>query len=205
VSAQIDLNQPFAAFAFHALAEYAKEVPGGKLTRNMWLDELDRAHTAWHAHRDEKKPKRKAKEASTSAEAIYALYPRKIGREAALRAIGKALEKVSYDRLEEATKLYASTVSRYKAEDRSFVPHPSTWFNDGRWLDDPKEWERPGMEPPRRPAVVQTPEPPYWLDFMKRNSPDWIRLREDCLPTWNGLFPYERATVLELMAKGVNA
>ncbi len=33
-------------------------------------------------------------------------------------------------------------VSRWPAEDRKFVPHPATWFNQERYLDDPKEWQR---------------------------------------------------------------
>lgn len=88
------------------------------------------------------------------AEAIYQAYPRKIGKKAALKAITTAISADTIAgtgaegkantaaRLLKATKAYASAVAAWPAKDREYVPHPSTWFNRGSYLDDPKEWQR---------------------------------------------------------------
>jgi hypothetical protein len=79
-----------------------------------------------------------------SAEDIYAAYPRKIARSAAIKAIQKAGKAVGMEKLLKAVKAYAEATSRWPAEERQYIPHPATWFNQGRYDDDPKEWERGG-------------------------------------------------------------
>lgn len=76
------------------------------------------------------------------AERIYLAYPRRIGKQAALKAITKALRAVGQDKMLAATEAYASAVSRWAESDRKYVPHPATWFNRGSYDDDPREWER---------------------------------------------------------------
>jgi hypothetical protein len=83
-----------------------------------------------------------AAEREATAEEIYAAYPRKEARQDALRAIGKALTKRSAGELLRATRAYAAAVATWIPDDRKFVPHPATWFNGGRYEDDPKTWER---------------------------------------------------------------
>ncbi len=73
---------------------------------------------------------------SITPETIYAEYPLKVGRPVALRSIAKAMLKVEPVKLLELTKAYAIR----RAGDKSFVPHPSTWFNQERYLDDPSTW-----------------------------------------------------------------
>jgi hypothetical protein len=79
---------------------------------------------------------------TTTAEDIYAAYPRKVGKQGAIRAIQKAIRDVGIDRLLNDVKTYAEATSRWPAEDRQYIPHPATWFNRGSYEDDPKEWER---------------------------------------------------------------
>ena len=71
------------------------------------------------------------------------LYPRKVGKGAALKAIEKALERIEGDRPAEwvakRVKLYAESTA---GQNGAFTPHPATWFNQSRYLDDPKEWEK---------------------------------------------------------------
>ena len=76
-----------------------------------------------------------------AAEAIYQAYPRKIGKAAAIKAINKATAKIHPRSLRDKVNEYAKAIAWQ--ENRSFVPHPATWFNGERWLDDPKEWEQP--------------------------------------------------------------
>ena len=68
---------------------------------------------------------------------IYAAYPRKVGRGAAIKAISKALKIVPFDELLEAVEMYARSRD---GQERQFTPHPSTWFNQERWTDDRSEW-----------------------------------------------------------------
>lgn len=77
-----------------------------------------------------------------SADSIYEVYPRKEARQDALRAIIKAMDRVHPEKLMAATEAYAAAVAVWAADDRKYVPHPATWFNSGRFEDDPKTWER---------------------------------------------------------------
>ena len=82
---------------------------------------------------------------TTSAiDAIYKAYPRKVGKEAARKAIAKALKGKSADELMTATKAFADAVKQWPEADRCFIPHPATWFNRGSYDDDPSEWQRKG-------------------------------------------------------------
>jgi len=86
------------------------------------------------------------------AEAVYAAYPRKVGRVSALKAIHKAAEslrldgdKTPYEYLLEAATAYAASPAgmRPSMNGEDFRPHPATWFNSGRYLDDRAEWAKP--------------------------------------------------------------
>ena len=87
-------------------------------------------------------------EAPTSPADIYEAYPRHEGRGAALKAISKALRTRSGLQLMTATKAYAAAVAtwtpkaRYTQDGRDTVPLAATWFNQERYLDDPKVWVR---------------------------------------------------------------
>jgi hypothetical protein len=87
-------------------------------------------------------------------EAIYREYPRKVGKAAALKAISRAVDRLRNDHggLREAQVYLYTRVRSYArspaGNDGEFTPHPATWFNQGRYDDDPKEWEgRNGTQP----------------------------------------------------------
>ncbi|KWT72250.1 MULTISPECIES: phage replication protein [unclassified Variovorax] len=66
---------------------------------------------------------------------FYAAYPRKKGRKAAL----KAWLKLAPDDVLQAKILGALAAQRPhldKRENGRFIPHPSTWLNEGRWDDE---------------------------------------------------------------------
>jgi hypothetical protein len=83
---------------------------------------------------------------------VYSLYPRKVGKRAALSAIEKAARRavdagdappdgvIAY--LAEATEAYARAVQAWPAGDRDYVPHPATWFNQERYDDDRSAWAK---------------------------------------------------------------
>lgn len=76
------------------------------------------------------------------AETIYQAYPRKIGHKDALRAIEKALKSVNPQLLLEKVQAFAKATSAWPPGDEQWIPHPASWFNKGRWEDDPKTWDR---------------------------------------------------------------
>jgi hypothetical protein len=72
-------------------------------------------------------------------EAFWILFPRRIGRLAAMKAYERALKLASADVILEG-------VERYKANKPEYADwcHPSTWLNQGRWMD---EYETPPKKP----------------------------------------------------------
>lgn len=79
-------------------------------------------------------------ETLSHAEKLYAAYPRKVARDAALKAIAQALKRVEFPELLEAVTAYAKSRD---GKDPNLTPYPATWFNAGRWNDDRSEWDRP--------------------------------------------------------------
>lgn len=90
---------------------------------------------------DNKKPSKGKIPTKQQVLAIYDAYPRKDSKQMGLRAIEKAIKKGhSPEMLLEKTNLYAQKMSW---QDKQFIPYPSTWFNQERFLDDPSAWEAP--------------------------------------------------------------
>lgn len=78
---------------------------------------------------------------------IYNAYPRKVGKGAAIKAIAKAVRGQpirEQRRILVATRAFAHAVAHWPERDRKYIPHPSTWFNQLRFDDDPSEWDRGG-------------------------------------------------------------
>lgn len=87
------------------------------------------------------------------AEKIYQLYPRKVGKRDAVKAIGFALKNNAAEKLESAVTAYAAAVALWpESERQQFVPHPATWFNRGSFDDDPAAWVRASRLPGGRPS-----------------------------------------------------
>jgi hypothetical protein len=88
-------------------------------------------------------------------ECIYRVYPRKVGKKAALEAIKVALRSKPYDELMEAVKAYAESPAGKRGK---FTPHPATWFRQGRYDDDRSEWQRAEDEPGSSTTFTELPE-----------------------------------------------
>ncbi len=92
---------------------------------------------------------------SEQERAIYDAYPRHVAPRAALKAIQKATERLVKDGvlpsqetarrfLWKKAKEYAMSPAGKKPSGREdFRPHPSTFFNQDRFMDDPAEWQKP--------------------------------------------------------------
>ena len=93
------------------------------------------------------------KKKRAAVEAIYEAYPKKVGRDKALESIAKRLKNgMSADVLLAKVELYAKAVDTWPPSDRQFVPNPATWFNQGRFADDPQTWLRGSIN--RLPSEV---------------------------------------------------
>ena len=84
-------------------------------------------------------------------EALYAAYPRKIGKPAALTSIRKALKReaakadlgMTPAALLAKTRLWATACQQRTAEEpdsAKYIKHPSTWFNQQCYLEPAAEW-----------------------------------------------------------------
>lgn len=80
-----------------------------------------------------------------SPEKIYDAYPRHIGKKAALPKIKKAVDDLRKAGIEDAAAYLLARTLEFAASPAgqrgNFTPHPATWFNQGRYNDDPKEWK----------------------------------------------------------------
>lgn len=61
---------------------------------------------------------------------FWKAYPRKVGKGAAERAWAKAIKHADADQIIEAVR-----AADWSA-DPEFIPHPSTWLNGKRWMDE---------------------------------------------------------------------
>jgi uncharacterized protein YdaU (DUF1376 family) len=157
------------------------------------------------------------------AEAIYGIYPRKAGRGAALKAIEKALKRSGLTELEMQVKVreFAKAVQLRLDQDPTFslnfVPHPQTWFNQERYMDDPAEWSRmnspaskPGSGPQKKeggasgdfslvPEASGVSGPPEgWERAMVAL---WGEAWRDVYAAWEMMPPSDHAQVRKWLAK----
>jgi len=100
-------------------------------------------------------------------ELIYGEYPRKEGHRVALVAIEKAIGRIRKGEgaipplpdLREAqvylyrrTQCYARSPAGARA-DKTLIPHPATWYNQSRYLDDESNWQLTGGEGHGQPTL----------------------------------------------------
>ena len=102
---------------------------------------------------------------SEQIEAIYAQYPRKVGKRTAIKAIVKAVKRITANNSTEEgarrwlwkkVREYALSPAGQKSQDpaQDFRPHPATWFNQDRFYDDPAEWQKPNGSRNGKQAVT---------------------------------------------------
>lgn len=101
----------------------------------------------------EKDTTRDARTAAVAAdfEAWWTEYPRKEAKAAALKAYAKAHKQVGAEALRLGLE---ANLMLWRAErrERQYLPHPSTWLNQGRWADEHPLLET--TDQPARPAAT---------------------------------------------------
>lgn len=76
--------------------------------------------------------------------ALYKSYPRKVGKNAALKAILKAMKDHPFDYLLERTAKYAEYTRAWPEDQLCYIPYPQKWFNECRFENDEREWIKTG-------------------------------------------------------------
>ncbi len=66
-------------------------------------------------------------------EEVWPLFPRRIGKGQAVRAYRTARKRASFDLLLQGVRRLAIECQTTEAK---FIPHPATWLNGQRWLDE---------------------------------------------------------------------
>lgn len=90
---------------------------------------------------------------SATFEAWFVSYPRKIGKQDASAAYGRAIDRIALSRALTKTDAHLWLVGVTQQFARSpagnagtYTPHPATWLNAGRYDDDPSEWQRENQD-----------------------------------------------------------
>jgi hypothetical protein len=111
--------------------------------------------------------KRQPKAYSESFEQWYAIYPRKVSKEDAAAAFGRALTKIVQRRgmtNEEALDWLCGVTSVFSkstaGNSGTFTPHPASWLNQGRYDDDQAEWARNRDTPTKPQESIYKPITP---------------------------------------------
>lgn len=108
--------------------------------------------------------------------AFYAAYPRHVGRKDARRAWDKAVKKA---RADEILNALADRIRWWKASGTATdkIPHPATWLNGERWLDEIEPVVKPSGSSENPALVAATDqlmdlmEP--WFVFPNERSAWW--------------------------------
>ena len=87
---------------------------------------------------------------SKAFQAWWTVYPRKIGKRKAFLEWERAVHRIEAANagwsIFDARKFLLDKASEFAASKAgqagSFVPHPTTWLHQGRYDDDPAEWQR---------------------------------------------------------------
>jgi hypothetical protein len=66
---------------------------------------------------------------------FYRVYPRHVAKLAAQKAYSKAIGVAKPHEILAGATRYAFKCIRERTETK-FIAHPSTWLNQGRWMDD---------------------------------------------------------------------
>lgn len=65
---------------------------------------------------------------------FYLVYPRKVGKQAALKAFVKAAKQSRPEVIVAGAKRFADDPN---LPDKQYIPYPASWLNAGRWDDEP--------------------------------------------------------------------
>lgn len=106
------------------------------------------------------------------ARVIYQTYPKKIGGSKAIEAIVKALGKITFADLLPIVEAFK--ISQQGTEEK-FIPHPTTWFNQERWIDGISTF----------PSLSQRLLSDQWREVRMFNGSDFDKIKENGIKNGN--------------------
>ena len=127
----------------------------------------------------------------SDAEVLYKLYPRKVAKPAALRAIRSALRKTPFTVLH---KKAVELSEMWRGHDTMYLPYPASWYNSERFNDTADTWlPRNGSPKPITPlhvlirqlteAIERHPANPQFVAYEREKVTS--AMREE-LKAWRG-------------------
>jgi hypothetical protein len=117
--------------------------PDGKPIANAMANECDRNAPSRPVPSNKETPSSPATP-PMEFEAFWAAYPRRVGKQAAIKAWAKAIKLTDPQSIINGAKNYANAV---KGDDPKYTAHPSSWLNAGRWDDEPMKTQTPAFDP----------------------------------------------------------
>lgn len=129
--------------------EVVQENEGSARNDNLVVQEMEK-DSQFLAPTKETITKENTKETNSSARypkdflVFYEYYPKKKGKEAALKAWNMAKKKGILPTIEliiQAIKTQKEEDEDWSRDGGQFIPHPATWLNQGRWDDKPIPWQ----------------------------------------------------------------
>lgn len=119
----------------------------------------------------------RAERVSECFDSFWSIYPRRVDKAKAKKAMDKALDKIEPDALLAAARAFAA---RSNGKDLQYVPHAATWLNSERWLDDELQltspqgganpWDR--FVPPAPPPEVAD-NPAAYQQWVRDKRAEW--------------------------------
>jgi hypothetical protein len=93
-------------------------------------------------------------------DSFWEIYPKKADKGKAYTSFKKICQKPSKDKptWESIRRAILRQKRSERWKDKQYIPHPTTWLNQSRWLDDPSEmkvFKRISDTPPNSDALVQ--------------------------------------------------
>ncbi len=70
---------------------------------------------------------------TTIFDSMWEMYPKKVGKGTARKALAKALAKAPVEQIQHSLALF---VRSWGQQDKKFMPHLATWLNGERWDDE---------------------------------------------------------------------
>ena len=135
-------------------------------------------HTEADTEADKKeKPSINKVDLSKDFQTFWQMYPRKVGKLAAQKSFEKAVKSATPQEIFEGVIRY----QRNCGSDPKFIAHPSTWLNEGRWMDvaNPNPQVKVEGSQIQSSAVFglseRTPEPPKFdpTEIKPKNPAPW--------------------------------
>ncbi|MDR9777220.1 hypothetical protein RJJ65_32195 [Rhizobium hidalgonense] len=78
---------------------------------------------------------------SAMFEEFWGLYPRRVGKGKAEASFSKALNQSPFSQIMHGLR---QQIAYLESKPMDLRPHPTTWLNQKRWLDDPQPIQRNG-------------------------------------------------------------